>query len=257
MEYFIIGFTALAASLLTFFSGFGLGTLLTPVLMAFFPVEVAIAMSGIVHLLNNLFKVGLVGRRVDWRIGLKFGIPAVLGALVGALALSWIPDTVVLYAWQLGNHSCQITPLKLSIALVLLFFVAFELVPYLKGLQFGEDKLVLGGLLSGFFGGFSGNQGALRSAFLLRVGLAKETFIATGILIACMIDLTRLSVYFGRVVEVDWKANGWLLLLTVLCAFAGAYLGNKLLKKVTMGAVQVIVTIALGLLALALGLGVL
>lgn len=46
--------------------------------------------------------------------------------------------------------------------------------------MFPPHWLPLGGLLSGFFGGLSGNQGALRSAFLLKAGLSKEAFIATG-----------------------------------------------------------------------------
>ena len=64
MELFVIAAVALIASLLTFFSGFGLGTILTPVLVIFFPVEIAIALTGIVHLLNNFFKIAIskIGR---------------------------------------------------------------------------------------------------------------------------------------------------------------------------------------------------
>lgn len=256
MDILLIGIVALLASLLTFFSGFGLGTLLTPVLMVFFPVEVAIALSAIVHLLNNLFKMALVGRNTNWAVVLRFGIPAILGAFLGSMTLDWIPDTEVLYQWNLGEHVCRITPLKVTISAVLLFFVAFEIVPALANLQFNPNLLPLGGLVSGFFGGFSGNQGALRSAFLLRLKLAKEAFLATGIMIACMIDFTRLAVYFSRVIEVDWAENWLVLVVAVLCAFAGAYAGSKLLKKVTMKAVQAIVTVCLGLLAIAIGAGV-
>ena len=39
MEYFVIPLAAFAASMLTLFSGFGLGTLLMPVVAIFFPVE--------------------------------------------------------------------------------------------------------------------------------------------------------------------------------------------------------------------------
>ncbi|MHB8259583.1 MAG: hypothetical protein ACYDCN_05425 [Bacteroidia bacterium] len=69
MELVIISTVALVASLLTFFSGFGLGTILTPVFVLFFPVEVAIALTGIVHLLNNFFKIALVGSKLigKWR----------------------------------------------------------------------------------------------------------------------------------------------------------------------------------------------
>lgn len=256
MEIIIIAIVAAIASLLTFFSGFGLGTILTPTLILFFPVEIAIALSGIVHLLNNLFKMILVGKNVDKSIALKFGLPAIIGAFVGAEVLLSIPDTTILYAYYLGQKLCQITPLKLIIAALMMFFALFELIPALKKLQFKEDKLYIGGLISGFFGGLSGNQGALRSAFLLKTGLQKETFIATGVMIACLIDVTRLSVYFSRFVKVDLQQNGFLLVVTVLSAFAGAYLGSKVLKKVTLRFVQNAVTIMIFLLSIALAIGV-
>jgi uncharacterized membrane protein YfcA len=80
MEIALITLVALAASLLTFFSGFGLGTILTPFMAIFFPVETAIALTGIVHLLNNLFKFVLVRRHVDWPVVLRFGITAIMPA---------------------------------------------------------------------------------------------------------------------------------------------------------------------------------
>lgn len=57
MEYFIVCLAALVASGLTLFSGFGLGTILTPVLAIFFPVPLAVGATAIAHLANNLFKL--------------------------------------------------------------------------------------------------------------------------------------------------------------------------------------------------------
>ncbi len=256
MEIIIVGIVAALASLLTFFSGFGLGTILTPTLILFFPIEVAIALSGIVHLLNNLFKMALVGKNVNWTIGLKFGLPAIVGAFIGAQVLMSIPDTIVLYGYSVGQKVCQITPLKLIIAALMMIFALFDILPSLKNLQFKEDKLYFGGTISGFFGGLSGNQGALRSAFLLKTGLTKEAFIATGVMIACLIDFTRLSVYFSRFVKVDFQQNSTLLIVAVLSAFTGAYFGSKALKKVTFGFIQGAVTVMIFLLAIALGIGI-
>src|ERR1043165_6089707 len=47
-EIIFISIAAFLISILTFFSGFGLGTILTPVFMIFFPVEIAIALTGVV-----------------------------------------------------------------------------------------------------------------------------------------------------------------------------------------------------------------
>jgi uncharacterized membrane protein YfcA len=101
--------------------------------------------------------------------------------------------------------------------------------------------MIPGGLVSGFFGGLSGHQGALRSMFLLRSGLGKEAYIATGVVIACLVDLTRLPTYLtagmrGAVVD-EWP----LLLVCTLAAFAGAWWGKKLIPKVTMRGVQLLV----------------
>ena len=49
MEVVIISLVAFLAAILTFFSGFGLGTILTPIMMIYFPVEIAVAFTGIVH----------------------------------------------------------------------------------------------------------------------------------------------------------------------------------------------------------------
>lgn len=62
MEIIIISLAAFFTAVLTFFSGFGLGTILTPVFVLFFPIDVAIALTGVVHFSNNLFKIALVGR---------------------------------------------------------------------------------------------------------------------------------------------------------------------------------------------------
>ena len=196
MEIILISFVALFASLLTFFSGFGLGTILTPFLALFFPVEVSIALTGVVHLLNNFFKIILVGKHINWKIGLKFSITAVVGAYLGAKLLTYFHEDIVLCTYSFFDTSFSITLLKLMVSVLILFFSLFEIIPFFRKIEFSENKSYVGGLIIGFFGGVSGNQGALRSAFLIRYKLPKEVFIATGVLIACFIDITRLSVYF-------------------------------------------------------------
>jgi uncharacterized membrane protein YfcA len=111
-------------------------------------------------------------------------------------------------------------------------------------------------LLSGFFGGLSGNQGALRSAFLIKSGLTKEAFIASGIVIACIVDFSRLGVYMTRFSKTGLQENVGLVMAATISAFAGAYTGSRLLKKVTLRAVELVVTILLIILSIALGLGI-
>jgi len=103
----------------------------------------------------------------------------------------------------------------------------------------------------------SGNQGALRSAFLIRYKLPKEVFIATGVLIACFIDVTRLSVYYRNSANLRIEENLPLLVSAVLSAFVGAYFGSKLLKKVTLNFVQKIASVMIISIAVLLGMGIL
>lgn len=255
-EIIILCVAALVTSLLTFFSGFGLGTILMPVFALFFPVDLAIALTGVVHFLNNIFKLSLVGLKADKQVVIRFGIPAFIAAVTGAYLLLQISDFEPIYRYSLWNHEYSITPVKLIIAVLLIFFALAEAIPYFKNLQFGKDKLILGGLLSGFFGGLSGHQGALRSAFLVKSNLSKEAFVATGIVIACIVDVSRLGVYITRFSKSGLHEHLPLVVAATLSAFVGAYFGSRLLKKVTLKTVQVIVTVMLFILSIALGLGI-
>jgi uncharacterized membrane protein YfcA len=253
--YILICLTCILGSGLTFFSGFGLGTILTPVFGIFFPIEIAIALTAIVHFLNNIFKFLLVAKNVNKSILKKFGIPSIIASLLGAYVLSTITHLSPLYTYSINFHDYYITPVKLTIAILLIFFSLFEIIPFLSKLEFGSDKLILGGLLSGFFGGLSGNQGALRSAFLIRSGLSKESFIATGVAVACLVDITRLGVYANTSFSNFQNLNLNLLLAATLSAFLGALIGNKLLKKVSLNGFKIFVSLALFLFAVLLGIG--
>lgn len=258
MEYLVICLVSLAGSALTLFSGFGLGTLLTPVFAIFFPIELAIAMTAIVHFLNNIFKFLMLGRHADKDLVIRFGVPSLLAAFVGAWVLTQISGLPTLHDYTLNGKVFSVTPVKLTIALLLIFFVLADVFPWLLKPEKGEKpNYVVGGLLSGFFGGLSGNQGALRSAFLVKAGVSKETFIATGIIIACMVDVSRLAVYNRFDALRSGAADYWLIAAAVLCAFAGAYLGNIFLKKVTIAFVQKLVTLMLLVFAILLGVGIL
>ena len=252
----ILSVAAFLASLLTFFSGFGLGTLLMPVFAIFFPVEVAIALTGVVHFLNNLFKILLMGRHTDKKVVIRFGIPAFIFAFLGAFILLMISDLSPLYSYELADRTHFITPVKLVIAIVLIVFTFIEIFPFSKASTGVEKMLPFGGALSGFFGGLSGHQGALRSAFLVKLGLSKEAFIATGIVIACMVDISRLGVYVSGFTTSGLSENKGLVIAATLSAFAGAFLGSQLLKKITLKVVQILVTIMLIILSIALALGI-
>ena len=256
MDYVIICLAAFLGSALTLFSGFGLGTLLVPVFAIFFPIEIAIALTAIVHFLNNLFKLALLGKKANKNVVLRFGIPSIIAAFLGAYVLTLLTGMQPLFQYIILNRTFVVMPVKLTIAVLLIVFALFDVVPRLIRLQFDKKYLPIGGLLSGFFGGLSGNQGALRTVFLIRAGLTKEAFIATGVVIACLIDISRLTVYSKQIISIGDRFNYPLIVAATLSAFVGAFIGNKFLKKITIATVQYIVATILFIFAALLGLGI-
>jgi uncharacterized membrane protein YfcA len=182
------------ASVLTFFSGFGLGTILLPAFGLFFPIETAVAATAIVHLTNNIFKFALVGKHADKKVFIRFVIPAVIASFAGALLLNYFTGLHSSFSYSFFGVELSLTPVNLVIAVLMLSFAAIELIPGFDDLRFKPEYVPLGGLLSGFFGGLSGHQGALRTAFLIRTGLDKEKLIGTMVSASIFVDITRILV---------------------------------------------------------------
>ncbi|AFL69666.1 sulfite exporter TauE/SafE family protein [Sulfurospirillum barnesii] len=254
MELFLVGSVALLASLLTFFSGFGLGTLLMPIIALFFPLPLAIAITAIVHFSNNLLKFFLLVKHSDISILLRFGLPAVIFSFLGAWSLERLSVWEWSFAYSILGVACTITPLKFIIGVVIALFLILESSATLH-LPNAFKKLWLGGALSGFFGGLSGHQGAFRSLFLTQNALCKEVFLATGVSIAVVVDLSRLSVYAKH-----WESalTQWqMIVVAIVCAFVGTFIGKQYLQKVSIEFIRTVVAWMLGSVAVLLIVGIL
>lgn len=256
MEVAIISLVAFLAAILTFFSGFGLGTILTPIMMIYFPVEIAVAFTGIVHFSNNIFKLFIVGNKANKEVLVKFGLPAIFAAFIGSYFLFNMNTEYIIYSYNLLGQIKSISLVKFIVSLLLIVFASFDLIPFFKKLEFGKKSLPIGGLLSGFFGGLSGNQGALRSSFLIKLSLDKETFIATTVVISTMVDFTRLGVYSSNLLQINLEDYLTLGVSSILAATLGAFIGNKLLKKIALDYIRILVATLVLLLAFGLLLGV-
>ena len=175
MELALIAFAALVGSTLTLFSGFGLGTMMTPVFALFFPVPLAIAATAVVHLASNLFKLGLLARAADWRVVLRFGLPAALAALVGAAALGAVDRLPALGHYLLAGTRYEITPIKALIGALIVVFALLELSPRFQALAFPPRWLPLGGAGRG-----AGVAGGRRHAQRFSRRLRRQTADAQG-----------------------------------------------------------------------------
>ena len=255
--YLVISVASFLISALTLFSGFGLGTLLLPTFTIFFPVSIAVAATAVVHLANNVFKFFFFRKMTNWKVTLRFSVPAVISAAFGAWLLARIGGLSPLVSYRLFEHEFEIEPVKLVIGMLIATFSLFELVPSLEKISLPPKFIPLGGLISGFFGGLSGLQGALRSMFLIRAGLTKEQFVGTTVSSAILVDVSRIAVYgyaiFGTHLE-NIKGQGivYPVVVAILCALAGSILSSQLLKKTTLKTIQQLVGTLLFLIAIAL-----
>jgi uncharacterized membrane protein YfcA len=260
VAYFAISLAAFLVAVLTLLSGFGLGTLLMPVFALFYPVAVAVAATAVVHLANNLVKLVALARRADWRVVVSFGVPAAVFAVVGAWLLTRLARLPVVYSYALAGVRREVSLVSLVVGILIIIFALIELLPARREVELGQRWLPLGGVLSGFFGGLSGHQGAPRAAFLARAGLSPPAFIATNAVCAVMVDVARLAVYgisayegaFGRIHEAGLAG---LVIAGVIAATAGSLLGLRFVPKVTLRSLHIVVGGLLIVIGLALVTG--
>lgn len=261
MEYlYLIGIAAIAcgASVMTFISGFGLGTLLLPVFMFIFPLPIAISATAIVHFGNNIAKLLAVYHDIDIPVLLRFGIPAMIAAAIGALFFDIAATLPILYTFSLNNiYELKILPVNLIVGSIIIIFT------FLDDIKITQQKLsaywlIIGGVLSGFFGGISGHQGALRSLVLSKTALSKQQFVATGVVIACCVDIVRLFLYGNSISVQTYTVDSFLSIIVALCgAFLGIMIGKKQLQSMTNKQFHRIVKYGLLLFGILLILGLL
>jgi uncharacterized membrane protein YfcA len=257
MEYILVALTVLFGAVLTFFSGFGLGTLMLPVFSLFFPIPLAIGATAIVHFANNIFKFSMLYRHIHFPTLFRFGAPALISAILGSLLLGELGAINMTFQYTIGAVLCEITPIKLIIGCLMIFFAWFDLDPRLSEWKVEKKWLPFGGFLSGFFGGISGHQGAFRSAFLTKSGLNKEQFLGTSNAISLLIDFSRITVYSSTVKLSALTEISDILILGITCACCGTYFGKKLVQKTTLKGLKMIVGGCLLIMGILLLMGIL
>lgn len=252
----LIAVVSLLASLSTFYSGFGLGTILTPFFCLFFPATEAIALTAVIHFINNIFKFSLLKNFINYSIAIPFTATAIIASLAGAELLNVISKSQYSYYYTIGSFKPCITPIKLIVSFLIIVFLILEQLPSFAFIIKKRIGFMVGGLFSGFFGGLSGNQGALRSMFLLKSGLTKESYIATGVFIACAVDCVRLTVYSSNWTGGIIGINLSLMVTATIFAVAGSLIGKFFLDKVTFKSVQSLIIVFLIVISILLGSGI-
>jgi uncharacterized membrane protein YfcA len=214
-------------------AGFGIGSVLTPLLAARLGVSLAVAAVSIPHAIATAVRAWRLRRASSWPVVRSFGVLSAGGGLIGAL----------LYA-RVGSRLLEIT-----LGLLLLATAVAALSDWTRKWKPRGYMAQSLGFLSGLFGGMAGNQGGLRAAALMTFSLTPAVFVATSTAVGLAIDAARMPIYV-------WRAGSSL--LTVLApigvATAGVLIGTLFGERILFGLSEERFSRVVGILIAALGL---
>jgi uncharacterized membrane protein YfcA len=204
----LIAIAAFFAGAISAVAGFGIGSILTPLLGMTIGVKLAVAAAAIPHCIGNALRLWTLRDRVDKQVLKTFGV---MSALLHAMA---------------ATHA-----LKVVFAIVLIIVGCFGVTGWSDHLRFGRRGAWVAGGVSGLLGGLVGNQGGIRAAAMLALDVRKEVFVATAVAIALIVDGARLPVYAfstGRELLTVWP----MIAGATVAVIAGTFFGRTLLGRV-------------------------
>src|SRR5262245_63938508 len=144
-------------------SGFGIGSLLTPLLAVRTGTKLAVAAVSIPHFTATALRFWIMRKHVDRRLLWTFGLMSAAGGLIGALLHSYADSPV----------------LTIVLGMLLIFTGVMGLTGYSEKLRFGGWKASIAGAVYGALGGLVGNQGGLRSADMVGFTGPRPAYAAT------------------------------------------------------------------------------
>jgi uncharacterized protein len=212
-------------------SGFGIGSVITPLLAMRYGMKLAVAAVAIPHVIGTAVRFWFLRKSLDRRVMLTFGLTSAVGGLAGAL----------LHARFSGR----------ALALLMAALLIFAGVTGLLGitLRFGRRGAWVAGALSGMLGGLVGNQGGIRAGAMLGFNVPKEAFIATATAVALVVDGMRVPVYLatqGRELVAMWPV----IAVATVGVVIGTIAGRSILGKLSEAAFKRVVSVLL------IGLGI-
>lgn len=196
-------------------SGFGIGSLVTPLLAMKTGTGIAVAGVSIAHFLGTALRFWMWRKYINRKVLLAFGITSAAAGLVGALFHNVFQNVVLTIIF-----GC------------LLVFAGFSgLTGLSEKLRLNGPAAWIAGALSGIFGGLVGNQGGIRSAAMLGFELKQMEFVATATGIALAVDLARMPVYLisqpSEIISI-WP---WIV-VSGLGVMVGTFTGGAVLRKI-------------------------
>ena len=227
----LLAIVAALAGAISAVTGFGIGSLLTPLLALAVDIRLAVAAVAIPHVAGTALRFWLIDAPVDRGVFRTFGLTSAAGGLIGALMHGWAGSR-----W-----------LTAVFGLLLLLAAASEVTGLARRMRFRGAGAWIAGAVSGVLGGLVGNQGGIRSAALLGFDLPRTTFVATATAVALVIDGARLPVYLitqGR----DLAAIAGSIAVATAGVLAGTLLGSRVLRWIPESAFRRVLAVILAAL---------
>jgi uncharacterized membrane protein YfcA len=233
-----LGLLALAvvAGAVAALAGFGIGSLMTPVLGASIGIRAAVAVVALPHALATATRLWALRDDVDLRVLRSFGLASAVGGL-GAALQAFLASPA----------------LSFMLAALLILAGALELTGLGRRLAISGPAATLAGLAAGLFGGLVGNQGGIRSAALLHAGLSPRALVATATATAMLVDAARVPIYLVTS-GTEIGANLRLVAILSVGVVVGTFFGAPILRRLperTFRRLVAVVLIGVGLLLLA------
>lgn len=215
MEIALILIVVIVASVVGTVTGFGLSTVMIPVMILFYPLPQTLLFVGVVHWFGDLWKLLLFREGIRRRLILAFGLPGIIATMIGARLVFSLSGTV----------------LSRVLGIFLIGYVVFLFAKTAFRVGQSTATAAVGGALSGFFAGIFGMGGAIRGLFLSAFDLPKAVYLATAGAIAIAIDTTRLTTYLLQGTRLEPRLL-WGMLLFVPASFLGARIAKGLVDKI-------------------------
>ena len=229
----LLTFAGIVAGAIAAISGFGIGSILTPLLAAWVGTKLAVALVSIPYLIGTSLRFVVIRQHVNRHVLWTFGVTSAAGGLLGALLHIWLRSVALGYI----------------LGVLLVFAGLMGITGLTARMRFGRRTAWEAGGLSGMFGGLVGNQGGIRSAALLGFNLKRDEFVATATAIALLVDGFRMPVYAAlqfRPVLQQWP----LVAIATLGVVAGTLSGKWALSRIPQNVFRRIVAgiiLALGI----------
>ncbi|MEK9178426.1 MAG: sulfite exporter TauE/SafE family protein [Patescibacteria group bacterium] len=229
MEIFYIALLTFLAGIVGTVTGFGISTVMVPVVLLFLPLTETLLLVGVIHWFGDLWKMYFFKHGIDWRLLFFFGIPGIIMASYGASLTLKLPEIF----------------LSRTVGALIIFYVIFILLKPEFRIKGTPVAAIFGGAGSGFLGGLTGvGGGALRAVVLTAFNVPKSVYIFTSGLLGAVIDASRIATYYLGGTRINSSLTMGLLIF-IPASFVGAFIAKRIVNKIPQDKFRVVVSVFL------------